>query len=306
MVILGIASAFASTLAGVDSGMPALWWATEIGSGALLVTAATLFWTLRLQRLVRERTAELEKKNRELERESADRREALEALLRSEERYRELFENASDIVYTHDLAGNFTSINKAAERVLGYSGDDVRTLTVRDVVTPEHLAVAQRMIAKKVGGDASGTEYELDVRAKNGRRVTLEVNTRLIRRDGAIVGVQGIARDVTERKRLEWQLGQSQKMEAVGQLAGGIAHDFNNLLTAVLGNAAAGAARSADDGRAPGVSERDHRRLAPCRRAHAPAAGVQPSGADRPPAHEPVGHVRRLHEDAPPDHRRAH
>jgi PAS domain S-box-containing protein len=166
-----------------------------------------------------------------------DRVRSDEELKRSEERYRELFENANDIIYTHDLSGNFTSINKAAERVLGYSYDDVLQLNVRDVVAPEQVDVAQRMIARKVGGDVSRTEYELDVCAKDGRRVTLEVNTRLILHGGAIIGVQGIARDVTERKRLEWQLGQSQKMEAVGQLAGGIAHDFNNLLTAILGNA---------------------------------------------------------------------
>jgi two-component system cell cycle sensor histidine kinase/response regulator CckA len=166
-----------------------------------------------------------------------DRVRSDDELKRSEERYRVLFDNANDIIYTHDLAGNFTSINNAAERMLGYSRDDVLKLNVRDVVAPEHLETAQRMVAKKVGGDVSKTEYELDVCAKDGRRVTLEVNTRLITQYGAILGVQGIARDVTERKRLEWQLGQSQKMEAVGQLAGGIAHDFNNLLTAILGNA---------------------------------------------------------------------
>ncbi|HEX6051762.1 MAG TPA: PAS domain S-box protein, partial [Gemmatimonadaceae bacterium] len=163
-----------------------------------------------------------------------------EELQRSEERYRELFENANDIIYTHDLRGDFTSINKAAERVLGYSRSEVLRLNVRDVVAPEHVDLAQQMVARKVGGDVSRTEYELDVRGKDGRRVTLEVNTRLILHRGEIVGVQGIARDVTERKRLEWQLGQSQKMEAVGQLAGGIAHDFNNLLTAILGNAQLG------------------------------------------------------------------
>jgi two-component system cell cycle sensor histidine kinase/response regulator CckA len=166
-----------------------------------------------------------------------DRVRSDDELKRSEERYRVLFDNANDIIYTHDLAGNFTSINNAAERMLGYSRDDVLKLNVRDVVAPEHLETAQRMVAKKVGGDVSKTEYELDVCAKDGRRVTLEVNTRLITQHDAILGVQGIARDVTERKRLEWQLGQSQKMEAVGQLAGGIAHDFNNLLTAILGNA---------------------------------------------------------------------
>jgi two-component system cell cycle sensor histidine kinase/response regulator CckA len=365
-LILSLASAVASTSAPLDTGISTqLWWITEIGTGALVITAATLFWTFRLQRLVRERTTALEAKNRELERESADRHQAIEALQladkrlrmameaaelrtwhwdvaadrfevvgerrpemgptlppppsgletflrpvhpddiasvraaldegrergdpfgarfrvvlpngtirwkiargcavkdgagvttslvgvvldvtdrlrneqelhQSEQRYRELFENANDMIYTHDLAGNFTSINHAAERVLGYTHDDVPELNVRDIVAPEHLAMAQRMIASKVGGDVSRTEYELEVRSKSGRRVTLEVNTRLITRDGAIIGVQGIARDVTERKRLEWQLGQSQKMEAVGQLAGGIAHDFNNLLTAILGNA---------------------------------------------------------------------
>ena len=62
-------------------------------------------------------------------------------LQRSEERYRELFENANDIIYTHDLAGKFTSINKAAERVLGYSHDEVLRLNVRDVVAPEQVEI---------------------------------------------------------------------------------------------------------------------------------------------------------------------
>jgi len=364
--LVGLAHAIGIALpTSLEAGAPGLAWVTELGTGALAVTIVTLLWTLRLRRLVRERTAELEAKNAQLERESADRRHALETLQvtesrlrmameaaqlrtwhwdiaadrfevvgertpemgpmppaagsamaaflepvhpddigavhhalrraidagdpfslqfrvvvpgapvrwkvtrgcavrdargvvtslvgvvldvtermrsleelrRSEERYRELFENANDIVYTHDLAGRFTSINKAAERVLGYSSAEVLQLNVRDVVAPEQVEIAERNVARKVAGDASRTEYELDVRAKAGHRITLEVNTRLIAHDGTIVGVQGIARDVTERKRLEWQLGQSQKMEAVGQLAGGIAHDFNNLLTAILGNA---------------------------------------------------------------------
>jgi PAS domain S-box-containing protein len=71
-----------------------------------------------------------------------DRVRSDDELKRSEERYRVLFDNANDIIYTHDLAGNFTSINNAAERMLGYSRDDVLKLNVRDVVAPEHLETA--------------------------------------------------------------------------------------------------------------------------------------------------------------------
>src|ERR1700694_6099868 len=75
----------------------------------------------------------------------------------------------------------------------------------------------------------------MEIIAKDGHRVAVEANTKLVYQDGVPVGVQGIARDVTQRKQLEDQLRQSQKMEAIGQLAGGVAHDFNNLLTAING-----------------------------------------------------------------------
>src|ERR1700694_692199 len=75
----------------------------------------------------------------------------------------------------------------------------------------------------------------MEIIAKDGHRVAVEANTKLVYQDGVPVGVQGIARDVTGRKQLEEQLRQSQKMEAIGQLAGGVAHDFNNLLTAING-----------------------------------------------------------------------
>jgi two-component system cell cycle sensor histidine kinase/response regulator CckA len=155
-------------------------------------------------------------------------------LQQSEERYRDLVENAHDIIYTQDLEGNYTSINSAVERVTGYTREEALGMNVSQVAAPEYLEKARRMIAKKLAGGRI-TTYEVEIIAKDGRRVTVELNTSLIIQDGVPVGVQGIARDVTERRELEEQLRQAQKMEAVGRLAGGVAHDFNNLLTVING-----------------------------------------------------------------------
>lgn len=155
-------------------------------------------------------------------------------LLRSEERYRDLVENAHDIIYEHDLAGNYMSINKAGERITGYSRAEILSLTLNETVAPEYIDKARQMLRRKLEGQPV-TAYELEIISRDGRRVATEVNTRLVLQNGVPVGVQGIARDVTERKQLEEQLRQSQKLEAIGQLAGGVAHDFNNLLTVISG-----------------------------------------------------------------------
>jgi two-component system, cell cycle sensor histidine kinase and response regulator CckA len=162
------------------------------------------------------------------------RRHAEEALRESEERYRDLVENAHDIIYSHDLKGNFTSINKAGEYITGYSQDEALGLSVSDTVAPEYLHKAREMLAKRLAGEEA-TAYELEIVAKDGHRIMVEVNSKLVFQVGVVVGMQGIARDITHRKYLEDQLRQSQKIEAVGRLAGGVAHDFNNLLTAING-----------------------------------------------------------------------
>jgi two-component system cell cycle sensor histidine kinase/response regulator CckA len=162
------------------------------------------------------------------------RKHAEEELRQSEERYRDLVENAHDIIYTHDLEGNYTSINAAAEQITGYTREEALRMNITQTVPPEQLETVRQMIVRKLAGDRM-TSYELEIIAKDGRRIPVEVNTALIIQDGVAVGIQGIARDVTERKKLEHQLRQSQKMEAIGLLAGGVAHDFNNLLTAIIG-----------------------------------------------------------------------
>ena len=122
--------------------------------------------------------------------------------LSSEPDYLDLFENASDIIYTHDLNGVLTSINKAAERITGYGREEALGTSVLRWLDAESRGAAIEMIQQKLGG-APQTICEVTLSAKDGRTVALEVGTRLVFREGVPVGVQGIARDITERKKAE-------------------------------------------------------------------------------------------------------
>src|SRR6266566_1153431 len=141
-------------------------------------------------------------------------RRAQKAMQENEKRYRELFENANDIIYTHDLAGNFTSLNRSGEQITGYSRSEAYEMNIIDVLAPEYLSIVRQMLAQKKDEDAA-TIYELEIVAKNRRRVRLEVSTRLIYQDGKPVGVQGVGRDLTERKRSEEVLAQQSQREAM-------------------------------------------------------------------------------------------
>jgi PAS domain S-box-containing protein len=175
-----------------------------------------------------------------------ERKRGEQELSRSEERYRDLVENAHDIIYSHDLEGNYTSMNKAGSVITGYTVQEALKLNLSQTVAPEYLPAAHEMMKRKLAGEEV-TAYEMEVIAKDGHRITVEANTKLVFHDGVPTGVQGIARDVTERKQLEEQLRQSQKMDAIGQLAGGVAHDFNNLLTAINGYSGLALQRIGDD-----------------------------------------------------------
>jgi len=169
-------------------------------------------------------------------RDITDRKKAEEALRESEMRYKDLFDHASDGMYTVDLQGNFTSVNEAAIRMMRYSREELLRLNFKDIVDPEYSPVAEENFRKKIQNEVKNTEpYEVLVRPKEGTPLWLEVTSRVIVEDGQPVGVHGTARDVTDRKRLEERLRQAAKMEAIGTLAGGLAHDFNNLLQVVLG-----------------------------------------------------------------------
>ncbi len=138
-------------------------------------------------------------------RDITERRHAEEALKNSENRFRDLIENANDLIYTHDLNGNFTSLNRAGERITGYAREEAMKMNITQVVAPEFLETAREMTVRKLQGEVPGT-YEIEIFAKSGDRVVLEISTRLIIQDGRPVGVQGIGRDITERRNAEVSL----------------------------------------------------------------------------------------------------
>jgi len=139
-----------------------------------------------------------------------ERKQAVNAMAESEEKYRDLVENAIDIIYTHDLNGNYTSVNRAVEKITGYTRGEALLINMADVVAPEYLDMAKAMIAEKRAGK-DVTAYELEIVAKNGARVAIEVNTRITYDNGVPIGVQGIARDVTERKEAQDKLRESER-----------------------------------------------------------------------------------------------
>jgi len=150
------------------------------------------------------------------------------------ERYRKLYDDAPDMMHSVDKYGNITICNQTEATALGYELEELIGRPLRDIITPEEReALEMKMSSLRTNGSFEG---ELTFFAKDSRCIPVFIRSRaLYDNDGAFLMSDTIARDITEKKSLEAQLFQAQKMEAVGILAGGVAHDFNNVLTAIVG-----------------------------------------------------------------------
>jgi PAS domain S-box-containing protein len=192
----GIPQAFqllAHSPAGVLLEKPSPWnlklvgWVLGLMVAVVLATAA---WAVILRRQVRAKTEEI--------------REWLRREAALKERYRDLLENAIDIVYTRDFKGNFTSWNNTAEQVLGYARGEALHMNIAQIVAPEY----QELLRRALGSSGEGQPFEdleVEVITKYGARIAVDIRTRLLYERGKLVGVRGVARNVTERKQLRLQ-----------------------------------------------------------------------------------------------------
>jgi len=154
-----------------------------------------------------------------------EQREREEALRESEVRYREIFNDASYFVFTLDAASRITFAPPILAQVTGYGLEEIAGAHIGKILTPQSLEKAQRMIAMKLQGEASVTQYELDLLCRDGHITPIEVNTSLIYRQGKVAGVQGAGRDISERRGYEQALRESEeKYRGLFESAGDFAY----------------------------------------------------------------------------------
>jgi two-component system, cell cycle sensor histidine kinase and response regulator CckA len=186
-----------------------------------------------------QRAVEVEKKRAADMEKHLRQRDEMDAALRSnEERFRSLVQYSSDCISISTADNKIAYISPSIERVLGYTPDELMGAVGYDFVHPQDISIAKDAIARVLQHPNATVKSEYRVRAKDGSWRWLEITRTNLLHHPSIEGIVSNFHDITDRRSIEMQLRQAQKMDAVGRLAGGIAHDFNNVLSVISNYAA--------------------------------------------------------------------
>jgi PAS domain S-box-containing protein len=165
--------------------------------------------------------------------------ESFQKLQKSEEKYRDIFENVSDFLYYHDLDGRIVETNRSFQKVSGFSRSELFQMPIKELI-PERYRAEFDLYRREIR-EHGRSEGSMRLVKKNGAEFIVEYKNSLVYEQDHPIGVRGSARDVTERwlarkerRGLERKLEQAKKMEAIGTLAGGVAHDLNNILSGIV------------------------------------------------------------------------
>jgi two-component system cell cycle sensor histidine kinase/response regulator CckA len=162
-----------------------------------------------------------------------------EQLRNSEERYMDLFEHSPDMYHIVNRQGTIISCNQTEADRLGYRKDEIVGHSLLTFYHPEHHAAVQGLIADVFENHRQVSGHEQQVVTKTGEVVDVSISTSIVfdeSRKPSFIRI--VARDITEKKKLESKIFHAQRIDSIGNLAGGIAHDFNNILTSILGSTA--------------------------------------------------------------------
>ena len=163
------------------------------------------------------------------------RRRLLNSLRESEERYRTLVENASDIVFRTDETGHFTFVNPAVLRITGYEEEEVIGKHFPTFIHPDMRDEAIKFLGRQFVKRIQNTYFEYPILTKEGHEVWLGQNTQLIVEDGHVTGFQAVARDMTERRWAEEARYHNERLRGILETAGAICHEMNQPMQIISG-----------------------------------------------------------------------